>query len=102
MLKIFAGAIHQGLLSFTIDGVTIDFANPPGDLKAQRVSFRKSETDPTLYTCEVKFPKVKTKGDVTTFGVIVAARVGQQCRPLQRPGTARQLEDERASQVIVR
>jgi WD40 repeat protein len=78
VLKIFAGAIDQGLLSFTIDGVTIDFANPPGDLKAQRVSFRKSETDPTAYTCEVKFPKVKTRGDVTTFGVIVAARSGDK------------------------
>ena len=77
VLKIFAGALYQGLLSFTIDGMTVDFANPPPSLKAQRVRLKKSDSDPNVYVGEVKFPKVKAP-ETTTFGVLLAARSGGQ------------------------
>lgn len=78
VLKVFAGSLYQGLLSFTVDGVTIDLANPPPTLKAQRVALKKSDTDPTVYVGEAKFPQVKAAGASTTFGLMLAAQAGDK------------------------
>jgi hypothetical protein len=67
-LEIFAGAIDQGLLE--VNG--INFANPDPALKAQRVSMKPSATDPTLYVCTVRYPKLVLDDPATEFTIVAA------------------------------
>jgi hypothetical protein len=69
-LEIFAGALHQGLLS--VNGV--DFAKPDPSLKAQRVSMKKSATDAKVYDCTVRYPEVVLTDPETEFTIVAAVR----------------------------
>jgi hypothetical protein len=67
-LEVFAGAIDQGLLE--VDG--INFANPDPALKAQRVVMRQSASDPFLYECSVRYPKLVLAMSETEFTILAA------------------------------
>lgn len=67
-LDIFAGAVYKGLLE--VNG--INFLNPDPALKAQIVSMTPSATDPTLYVCTVRYPKLVLDDPATEFTIVAA------------------------------
>ena len=71
VLEVFAGAIHQGLLS--VNG--IDFANPSSSLKAQRVSMKRG-LDGDTYRGAVSYPKLVLDDPETEFTIVAAVRNG--------------------------
>lgn len=73
-LKVFAGALQQGLLE--VNG--INFANPSPSLKAQRVAMKRLTEDSDVYQCSVRYPKLSLNDPETEFTIVAALRKDEE------------------------